>query len=122
MAVEKPLWQRYLEENAKPPISKSKGIFGAQLGYLNTPTPTTIGTRPIEDEDFARVVEQDVKSQIAAEAVGVEPTGKPSKGIIGKAFDVLTFLGSTASSGVKVSTVRCSHTRWVVDISRSSYT
>lgn len=101
MAVEKPLWQRYLEENAKPPISKSKGIFGAQLGYLNTPTPTTIGTRPIEDEDFARVVEKDVKSQIAAEAVGVEPTGKPSKGIIGKAFDVLTFLGSTASSGVK---------------------
>ena len=96
MAIEEPLWKRYLDENTKP----SK-VFGASLNYLNTPPITSIGNREISDPDFARLVIQDEKSQIAAEAVGVDPSGKPSKGILGKAFDAYTLAASTASSAVK---------------------
>jgi hypothetical protein len=101
MAVEEPIWKRYLDENTRPSIFNKPDIFGSRLNYLNVTPPVSIGTREITDEGLAESVERDIQGQIAAESLGVEPTGKAPGGFLTRALRTITYVPSALVAGTK---------------------
>lgn len=102
MAIEEPAWKRYLNKSKGSLLSEpGKSLLGPSYAYRNEPPPIAIGNREITDPDFARLVKQDEKSQIAAEAVGVDPSGQASGGFLNRALRTITYVPSAAVSAAK---------------------
>jgi len=102
LAIEEPAWKRYLNKSKGSLFSEpGKGLLGPSYAYRNVPPPTTIGNREITDPDFARLVEQDERGQIAAEALGVDPSGQASGGFLNRAIRTITYVPSAFVSAAK---------------------
>lgn len=105
MELYEPAWLKYMQSQNKK-RQEDRGIKAPKPSIVTGKAEVFRPTTPEEQRlaglpDLAQAQKEYEASQLVAGALGQQTEGKPSKGLLSKALDVITFVPAVATAAVK---------------------